>query len=137
MTRRNKTLSIIILAVAIAIAAGYGATVATSAYLDSQYKSLHQGCASTETNHVVTIKDGVMTPKNTVATTCQTLTIKNLDAIDRRIAFGVHDKHTAYDGVEEQELRAGESFTVTLMQTGSFKFHDHMHDETAGTFQVQ
>ena len=137
MTRRRKTISIIILAAIVAVAAGYGATVATSAYLDSQYESLHQGCSSSEVNHEIVIKDGVMTPNNTNAKACETLTIKNLDSKDRLIAFGVHDKHTAYDGVEERELRAGESFTVTLIQKGNFKVHDHMQDETASTFQVE
>jgi plastocyanin len=137
MSHRKKTVGIVIIAVILGLAALYGAIVATSAYLDSQYESLHQGCSPRHANHEVTIQNGKIEPSNTVASKCDTLTIKNLDSVDRIMAFGVHDHHVAYDGVEERELLGNQSFTVTLIQPGSFKFHDHMHDEVAGTFQVQ
>jgi hypothetical protein len=118
-------------------AAAFGSIVGVNAYNDQQYASLHQGCSSHHVSHFVTIKDSVVSPENTVASKCDTLTIKNLDDVDRMVAFGVHEMHTAYDGVEERDLLGNQEFTVTLIQTGSFKFHDHMHDEVAGTFQVQ
>jgi hypothetical protein len=33
-------------------------------------------------------------------------------------------------------LRQGGSVTVTLVKTGTFHFHDHFHDEVAGSFTV-
>jgi hypothetical protein len=33
-------------------------------------------------------------------------------------------------------LRQGEKFTITLVNSGSYPFHDHFHDEVAGEFVV-
>ncbi|MDB5160002.1 MAG: hypothetical protein JWO99_265 [Candidatus Saccharibacteria bacterium] len=134
---RIKTVGITLLVIVLGGAATYGSIVGVNAYNDQQYVSLHQGCSPHYASHLVTIKDAVVSPENTVASKCDTLTIKNLDDVDRMMAFGVHEMHTPYDGVEERELLGNQEFTITLIQTGSFKFHDHMHDEVAGTFQVQ
>jgi hypothetical protein len=133
----KKKIGIVLLVIILGTAATYGSIVGVNAYVDNQYAQLHQGCSAHHTSHVVTVENSVVTPDHTVAAKCDTLTIKNLDNVDRMMAFGVHEMHTAYDGVEEHELMANQEFTVTLIQTGSFKFHDHMHDEVAGTFQVQ
>lgn len=136
MSRHKKAIGITILAVIVSVAALFGVVTATTALLDSQYASLHQGCSPRHVTHEVTIQNGIVEPSNTVASKCDTLTIKNFDDVDRMMAFGVHDHHSTYDGVEERELLRNQSFTVTLIQPGSFQFHDHMHDEVAGTFQV-
>lgn len=67
---------------------------------------------------------------------CDTLTFTNKDAIAREIAFGPHEHHVPYDGVAERVLNKNQSFTVTLNQTGNFRWHDHLHDEVEGTFAV-
>ena len=54
------------------------------------------------------------------------------------ISFGQHGQYSQYDGVTEKRLAKGQkSFTVTLESVGSFRFHDHMHNEVGGTFSVR
>jgi plastocyanin len=94
-------------------------------------------CKSTGQNRTVVIRNAKMNPSNTIGKYCDTLTIKNEDGVTREIGFGPHDHHISYDGVSERLLAKGESFTVTLSQRGSFHYHDHFHEETAGTFTVK
>jgi len=109
----------------------------TTSYLNQQYADTHQGCMPGQTNHTVTIQNNVVTPRNTVGSRCETLTITNLDDMQRLIAFGPHEDHVAYDGIKEQDVTKGESLRVTLVQTGTFRFHDHDNDEVQGTFTVK
>ncbi|MGH7241146.1 MAG: hypothetical protein ACREGB_02505 [Candidatus Saccharimonadales bacterium] len=67
---------------------------------------------------------------------CDHITYKNLDNVTREIAFGPHENHIPYDGVAERFLNQNQSFTITLNQTGSFHWHDHIHDEVEGYFTV-
>lgn len=137
MASRKKTIGITLLTIIILGAASFGAFVGVSAYLDSQYASLHQGCSPRNPKHEAVIQNNVITPAHIVAAKCDTLTIKNLDGNDRIIAFGVHNRHVAYDGVKEKELRAGENFTITLTQPGQYLFHDHMDEDVMATFEVK
>jgi plastocyanin len=94
-------------------------------------------CAgSHHANHQATIQNDVITPANTMAKLCDTLMITNRDERSRLIAFGVHDHHAPYDGIEERLLGQGESFTITLLEAGTFRFHDHTEDEVQATFVV-
>jgi uncharacterized membrane protein YukC len=52
------------------------------------------------------------------------------------VAFGLHEHHVPYDGTTEKILIQGQSLTVTLVQAGNFRFHDHWHDQIQGTFTV-
>lgn len=93
-------------------------------------------CPGTSATHVVTIQHDTMSPSHIDGKLCDTLQIKNLDNVSRAIAFGSHDHHVPYDGVTERVLGKNESFTITLNKTGTYPFHDHFHDEVAGTFIV-
>jgi plastocyanin len=107
------------------------------------YGQLKTGTANAETckekgtNHIVTIADGKMSPTHVTGRLCDTLTIKNTDDVLRYIAFGKHDQHQPYDGVSEKTMSKDQEFTITLNEAGDYKFHDHLHDETAGTFTVR
>ncbi len=81
-------------------------------------------------NNTVTVYDHVSAKR------CDKLMITNKDNTAREIAFGLHSHHEAYDGVTERVLGKDDSFTVTLNQTGSFRWHDHLHDEIQGFFTV-
>jgi hypothetical protein len=122
-------------AVIIAAAVGYGSV--------KLYGQLQSGKANADTchnkgaDHLVIIKNGAASPTHVTGHLCDSLTVTNTDDVLRFIAFGRHDEHVAYDGVTEKTIEKDQSFTVTLNQTGSFKFHDHMHDEVAATFTVQ
>jgi len=137
MSHRKKIFAIAAVATFVGLGALYGAIVATSAYIDNQYTSLHQGCSPRRTTHLFVIENDIVQPSHTIAARCDTLTIKNMDDVDRMMAFGVHDHHMTYDGIETRDLLRNQSFSVTLTQTGSFTFHDHMNDEVSGTFEVQ
>jgi hypothetical protein len=134
--KKKKTLIIVVVGIVVLGLAG-GGLWAVSAYLDQQYASLHDGCYPNRPNHTIVVQDDKAIPSTEVANRCDTLTVTNLDDESREMAFGVHEKHTAYDGITEQVLEKGQSFTVTLVQTGTFKVHDHEHDEVQAVFQVK
>jgi plastocyanin len=129
-----------IAAYVIGIAILTSATAYGALKLESQFQS---GAANANTcqkkgaSHIVTIKDSKVEPAHTDGKLCDTLTIKNTDDILRFIAFGQHDEHQPYDGVSEKTVEKGQEFTVTMNQAGSYKFHDHLHDEVEGTFSVK
>jgi hypothetical protein len=87
-------------------------------------------------NHNIIILNDVATPAHVLAHQCDLLTIINQDEEGRQVAFGLHENHTPYDGVAEKYLVKDQSITVTLIQTGSFRVHDHIHDEVQATFTV-
>jgi plastocyanin len=91
---------------------------------------------TTPVHYTVTIQDGKASNTSLQVAKCDTLTITNEDSTTREIAFGPHDDHVAYDGIAERVLNRGNSFTVTMVKTGSFRWHDHLHDEVEGTFTV-
>ncbi len=93
-------------------------------------------CQEIQANHTVTIKNGLATPLHTVAQKCDTLTFINEDNVIRDIAFGTHPQHEAYAGESELTIRRGQGESITLSESGTYKFHDHLHEETAGDFTV-
>jgi len=111
------------------------AVVGGTKLLDSHTEA-SASCKTTGRNYVVTIQHDAMKPAALSAQRCDTLTVRNLDAVTREIGFGNHDHHVPYDGVSERVLHEGESLTVTLVKTGQFHYHDHFHDEVAGSFTV-
>ncbi len=93
-------------------------------------------CTGSHAVHKFVIQNDKMVPAHTKAARCDTLIITNMDDRPRIIAFGKHDKHVAYDGVTERYLSPEGEFDVTLIQPGTFLFHDHNQEEVAGTFTV-
>lgn len=121
------------------LAAGAGiiaGVIAMASRFDHASPLANHGCSAHSQNHKVTIQNSKVSPAHIAAPKCDTLTIANLDDEARLMAFGPHDRHVPYDGVAERVLGKGQSFTVTLVQTGNFRFHDHEHDEVQGTFTV-
>jgi len=84
----------------------------------------------------VVIENDHASPEITNAKLCGKLEFINQDNTIREIAFGPHERHVAYDGVAARVLGKGQSFTITLNQIGLFHFHDHIHDEVSGFFNV-
>lgn len=93
-------------------------------------------CEGQHANHQVVIKNGQVSPLHTVAGRCDTLTFINEDSRAREIAFGSHPRHDAYAGESELMVRKGQGKTITLSESGSYQFHDHLQEETAGDFLV-
>ena len=94
------------------------------------------GCARAGHAYQVTIVNAVVTPASISGHRCDMLTITNRDAVTREIGFGQHDHHVAYDGISEKILRQDENLTISLVTTGEYHYHDHFHDEVAGSFSV-
>ncbi|HEX3081842.1 MAG TPA: cupredoxin domain-containing protein [Candidatus Saccharimonadia bacterium] len=117
-----------------------GVHVATASFLSKEAAKPEStplaDCPVKKQSHIVIIKDGTVSPLHTDAGLCDTLTITNADNANRLMAFGQHEHHIAYDGIEEKELRPGQSLIVTLDQAGTYLFHDHLQDEVQGTFTV-
>ncbi len=93
-------------------------------------------CQGQHANHKVTIKNSQVSPLHTIASECDTLTFINEDNQLREMAFGKHPRHDAYAGEAELIVRKGVNKTITLSETGTYKFHDHLQEETAGDLIV-
>lgn len=93
-------------------------------------------CYGQYANHQVVIKDGIVTPLYTEAKRCDTLTFMNQDGEVRQMVFGTHPDHKTYAGESEYIVRKSQNKTITLSETGTYRFHDHLQPETAGSFTV-
>jgi cytochrome o ubiquinol oxidase operon protein cyoD len=95
-------------------------------------------CVSAGAIHMVEIKNGVASPRHTDAHRCDTIMFMNEDSgVTRYIAFGPHENHEVYGGVEGLTLDSHQADqTLTLNETGTQTFHDHLHDEVTGDFTV-
>jgi hypothetical protein len=131
---KRPKLSIIVLFILIAIALCVGVILTANTYLSSTDPK--NPCPTHGATYNVIAKNGAFTPQHTEARFCDELTITNLDQQQRLIAFGPHENHVAYDGVSERLLAQRQSLTLTLVQSGSFLFHDHLDDSVIGSFTV-
>ncbi len=93
-------------------------------------------CRGVHENHQVVIKDGVVSPLHTDAQKCDTLTFINQDGDKRYMTFGTHPHHGVYAGESELTVIKGRAKTITLSELGDYQFHDHLHEQTAGSFSV-
>lgn len=94
-------------------------------------------CQTVRANHKVTISKGKISPLHTEARLCDTLTFINEDNTVRNIAFGPHPEHKLYGGEYEVTARKGYTKTITLNQSGTYLFHDHLDPEITGDFTVK
>ena len=126
----------LIIAVAILVGITLGGGSVALLQTKSQAGPLCSKPVGSSQSYSIMIMDGKVEPSTTTAKLCDTLTITNMDSQAREIAFGPHAEHVPYDGVAEKVLNKDQSFTITLKQTGTFHFHDHVHDEVQGYFTV-
>lgn len=94
-------------------------------------------CNGNKDNHVVVIRDDEVRPVLTEANRCDTLTLINEDDKDREITFGTHPQHESYGGLDTIELDGNRPEIITLNETGSFIFHDHLDETVFGRFTVK
>lgn len=133
---------ILIVVVIVFISVGFigGVVYLSTKYLNNESSNKAAIAVSCEginrTNHAVIIENNKVIPEVTNGKLCDTMTITNKDDKNRDIAFGQHDQHVAYDGVEEETLAKDKSLTVTLNKAGDYIFHDHDQDEVKGSFMV-
>ena len=86
--------------------------------------------------YMVNIHDGKASDDYVRGKFCDKIMFTNSDKVTREIGFGDHHSHAPYDGFGEKVLNQGQSFTIVLNQTGMFTWHDHLHDEVMGDFNV-
>lgn len=127
----NKALGVLVVFVIVASLALIGV-----AYGVNQ-KTKPTNCTTEGSVHTVIIQNDRMIPNHVGGKLCDSLKIVDRDNVTREVAFGRHNHHTAYDGVEEKVLHKGQSLTVLMDERGPFLFHDHFHDEVAGSFTVR
>ena len=131
---------VIIIGLLVLIAGFIGGVV----YLSNSYLNKKDNKISTAINcegkegaiHEVIIQNDTVTPANTNGKLCDTITITNKDDKSRDIAFGQHDHHVAYDGIEVKTIGKDQSFTIFLNKAGQYIFHDHDQDAVKGSFVV-
>ena len=136
----KKTNAIIIIIVIVLAAATLVTTVFTisSRYLkrETDAKLAKTTCNQLGIGHIINVTDTSVSPSDTQAKRCETLTVVNKSSKLRLMAFGPHEDHQPYNGITEKDLTVGKSFTVTLNQTGTYRIHDHTNDELAAYFTV-
>lgn len=93
-------------------------------------------CVELRESHIVTIREGLVTPQHVEAERCDTLTFANADASNREINFGVYPESISYGGQYEVAIRAGRPKTITLNEAGSFIFYDSQDPVVGGSFTV-
>ncbi len=94
-------------------------------------------CQGVHANHKVTFSGGRVSPDRIEAQYCDSLTFINQDEKVREITFGRHPQHGTYTGQTDLPVRKGRSKTITLNQTGTFQYHDHLEPKTTGSFIVE
>lgn len=93
-------------------------------------------CQSQGANHQIIVTNGQMSPLQTVANKCDSLTFLNEGQEELKIAFGTKAQHSSYAGEEELLVRIGRAKTITLSESGTFKFHDDLQADYVGEFRV-
>ncbi|MBC7708373.1 cytochrome o ubiquinol oxidase subunit IV [Polaromonas sp.] len=93
-------------------------------------------CQGRHTNHQIVIKAGKSSPILTIAAKCDTLTFVNKDAVDGQIMFGTRTKQTTYAGLDKLAVRKDHTKTISLSETGTFKFYDSLRPVVSGSFAV-
>lgn len=140
MSRLNKRLKAVLLGCGVLVAmvavvlAAIWLTHTQTAELgnaEARCQNVHQQA------YTVNFEQDRPVPAQVTANRCDTITFANKDPIPRLIAFGPHEHHVSYDGVSERLLNQNQQFTITLIATGTYYFHDHIHDEAHGSFTVR
>lgn len=93
-------------------------------------------CQELKTNHQIKIKDGQAYPSHIDASKCDTLSFINEDNGEREITFGTIVRHERYAGESKLTVKKSRSKTITLSETGTYKFYDALNSEAAGQFTV-
>lgn len=93
-------------------------------------------CVELRTSRVLVLNSEMILPALVEAGKCDKLTFLNETGQDVKIAFGTHPEDTSYGGIDEVLVKAGESETITLNETGEFRFHDHNNSLLEGRIVV-
>lgn len=93
-------------------------------------------CQGNKDNHIVIIQNNTAAPAHIDAKRCDTLTFLNKDESARHMVFGPHPNYRNYGGEDMIVLDDGRPETITLNESGSFMFHDHMNPSLMGHISI-
>lgn len=93
-------------------------------------------CKGTKDQHRVILKNGIASPSVVLADMCDSILFVNEDETPRVISFGSHTAHGTYSGVNGLTVKKGRNKSLTLNQTGTHYFHDHLETSVNGLFTV-
>lgn len=93
-------------------------------------------CQGKHENHKVTIQNGQVSPAHTVAKVCDTLTFINEDGAARELTFAEHPDHGVYAGESALKVTNRRAKSITLIDPGTYQFHDHLDPAVTGHFTV-
>ncbi len=94
-------------------------------------------CQEIRAHHTVIISGSTASPVHTDAKLCDNLTFIAQDKVLHDIAFGPHPNHQSYAGELDLLVRKGQNQTITLNQSGTYLFHDHLDPTLTGEFTVK
>lgn len=102
-----------------------------------QYKKDKAGvCGVAQHNLTVVIQKERFKPAKIRAKRCDKLTFINKDNKMHSVVFGTHDQHIPYGDFIQEYLQPKERFSLRLSQSGTFQFHDHLHEEMTGQLVI-
>jgi cytochrome o ubiquinol oxidase operon protein cyoD len=93
-------------------------------------------CEGQNPNHQITITSGTAVPAMTNTNKCDTLSFINRSGHTVAITFGTSSAPSPYAGESGYTILAGQSQTINLSQSGTYKFYDAKTPTTTGSFTV-
>jgi len=93
-------------------------------------------CREQAANHQVIINNSRVIPVRVLANQCDTLTFISGDGSARKVVFGTYPQNQSYAGESNLVIRKGQNQTITLSQTGAYRFYDQSHPAVSGEFVV-
>lgn len=93
-------------------------------------------CQGQHDNHQITLNDDTINPVHTYADKCDTLTFVNEDITAQKIMFGQPEQPTAYAGLSDITARDDRNKTITLSESGSYRFYSESNQEISGFLTV-
>ena len=87
---------------------------------------------------VVSITDDGFDPPTLTVSSGTTVTFENESSDDSWPASDVHPTHQLYPGFDAKKpLLAGDSYSFTFTETGSWGYHNHLEPDVTGTIVVE
>lgn len=94
-------------------------------------------CVEPRENHRIVISGDTMTPLDTNAVRCDTLTIVDEEGKGRELRFGTSESNVSYGGQDKVMLEGDKPYILTLNQAGSFGLFDSANPDISGSFTVE
>jgi len=110
----------------------------TSGQNSDQNQPTEASTATDEINSVVIIySDSGFAPASINVKVGQSVVFKNTSSKAVRVNSAPHPSHTLYPELNLGSINAGESKSVTVTNTGTKKYHNHLNPSENGSIVVQ